>query len=136
MKTQIAAILGLALLAAASASAQNTKTNPMKVPVAFMAGENTFPAGEYRVEFNIDSGAIVLLNSAGPVASMITFRDGQGNGQDAIELRLVGNTWILQRVAVNGRELKLVPSKFEKRELAKLKPTGREALIAFSAPAR
>jgi hypothetical protein len=136
MKTQIAAILGLALLAAASASAQNTKTNPMKVPVAFMAGDKTFPAGEYRVEFNIDSGAIVLLNSAGPVASMITFRDGQGSGQDAIELRLVGNTWVLQRVAVNGRELKLVPSKFEKMELAKQKSPSDKTLIASSVPVR
>jgi hypothetical protein len=136
MKNQIVAILGLTLLAAVSASAQTTKTNPMKVPVAFMAGEKALPAGEYLVQFNIDSGAIVLLNEAGPVASMITSHDGQGNGQDALEFRLVGDTWVLQRVSVNGRELKLVPSKFEKMELAKLKSPSDETLIASSAPGR
>jgi hypothetical protein len=108
----------------------------MKVPVAFMAGDKTFPAGEYRVQFNLDSGAIMLLDTAGPVASMITVPDGQGHRQDALEFKLVGNTWVLQQVTVNGRQQSLVPSKFEKRELAKLKSPSDEMLIASSEPAR
>lgn len=136
MKTQIVAIIGLALLAAVSASAQGRKTNLMTVPVAFMAGDKTLPAGEYLVQFDLESGRTTLFTPAGPVASMQTISDGQGNGQDALEFKLVGDTWILQRVTVSGRTQRLIPSKFEKAQLAKLKSPGHEALIASSVPAR
>jgi hypothetical protein len=136
MKTQIVAILGLALLAAVSAPAQNMNTNPMKVPVAFMAGDKTFPAGEYRVQFNLDSGAIMLLDTAGPVASMLTVPDGEGYQLDALEFQHVGDTWVLRQVRINGRARSLVPSKFEKVELAKLKSPSHGTLIASTAPGR
>jgi hypothetical protein len=112
------------------------ETSLIKVPLAFTAGDKTFPAGEYRVQFNLDSGVIMLLNPAGAVASMLTVPDGEGYQLDGLEFQLVGNTWVLRQVRVNGRARSLIPSKFEKKELAKLKSPSDEMLIASSAPAR
>jgi hypothetical protein len=136
MKTQIAAIFGLALLAAVSASAQDMKTNLIKVPFAFMVGDKTLPPGEYRVQSNHLSGLTTLLTPSGVAASRQTFPDGEEYGPDALDFQLVGDTWVLQRVRVHGYAQTLVPSRFERTELAKLKTTGRQTLVASSVPAR
>ena len=137
MKTQIVAILGLALFASVSASARDIKTNLMKVPFAFVAGDKTLPAGEYLVKFDIQTGLTTLYNTAGPVASIISIRDGNGDAKDDdLEFHQVGDTWFLQGVRVSGYQQRLVPSKFEKLELAKLKLTGRQTLIAANVSAR
>jgi hypothetical protein len=136
MKNQIVAILGLALLAAVSASAQDMKTNLIKVPFAFMVGDKTLPPGEYRVQTNLQFNLTTLLTPAGAAASRETFPDGEEYGPDALDFQLVGDTWVLQRVRVHGYAQRLVPSKFERTELAKLKSMVRQSLIASSVPAR
>jgi hypothetical protein len=109
----------------------------MSVPFAFMVGDKTLPAGEYLLQFDFQSKLTTLCSPTGPVTFLTAFPDGDGYAKDdALQFHLVGDTWVLQRVRVGGREQMLVPSKFEKRELAKLKPTGRETFIASSVPAR
>jgi hypothetical protein len=136
MKNRILAFVGLALLGAVSASAQDMKTNLIKVPFAFVVGDKTLPPGEYRVQSNHLSGLTTLLTPTGVAASRETFPDGEQYGPDALDFQLVGDTWVLQRVRVHGYAQTLVPSKIEKRDLAKLKSPGRQTLIASSVPVR
>jgi hypothetical protein len=136
MKNRILAIVGLAMLAAVSASAQDMKTNLIKVPFAFMVGDKTLPPGEYRIQTNHLTRLTTLLTPAGAAASRQTFPDGEEYGPDALDFLLVGDTWVLQRVRVHGYAQTLVPSKFERTELAKLKSTGRRTLIASSVHVR
>jgi hypothetical protein len=135
MKRTIAAIIGLALLTALSASAQTMTTNQFKVAFAFMAGDKTLPAGEYHVQVNLGTKLVTLFGPAGPVASMMSMDGADGNKVDGLQFQQFGDTWVLQQVKVQGYAQKLFPSKFEK-ELAKLNPPGRQTLIASSMPAR
>jgi hypothetical protein len=136
MKTQIAATLGLALLAAVSASAQNTETNQIKVPFAFMAGNKILPAAEYRVQVNPSTGVVTLFNPAGAVVSIEAVSDVDRPGHDALEFQCFGDVCVLQQVRVHGYARTLVTSKSEERELAKLNPPSRQILIASTAPGR
>ncbi len=135
MKMKIAAIVGLVLLSALSATAQDMKTNPMTVPFAFVVGNKTLPAGAYRVQFNLQTRSTTLLSATGPVAGMETIPNGEGYRQDALEFQRVGDTWFLEQVKVQGYRQSLSPSKREKRELAELKSQGRQTLIASIAAA-
>lgn len=49
MKNRILAIVGLALFAAGSASAQSTSTLRVSVPFAFQVGHQHMPAGTYSI---------------------------------------------------------------------------------------
>ncbi|MGD0347928.1 MAG: hypothetical protein ABSA85_14295 [Terracidiphilus sp.] len=74
MKNRILAIVGLALLAAVSASAQNTPVAQVNVPFAFRAGNQQMPAGIYVISKNsflfklrgvdIDASALVPTHPA------------------------------------------------------------------------
>jgi hypothetical protein len=113
------------------------KTNLIKVPFAFIAGDKTFPAGEFRVQINLQTRETTLFNPAGALVSMQTISDGAAPEQnDALEFERFGDTWVLRQVRVQGYALRLIPSKLEKKELAELKSQGRQTLIASSAPAR
>jgi hypothetical protein len=136
MKMKIVAIVGLALLSAMSAAAQDMKTNLMTVPFAFVAGNKTLPAGEYRIQFNLQTKSTTLLSPSGPVAATETLPNGEGYRQDALEFHLVGDTWFLEQVKVHGYAQRLSPSKLEKRELAEQKSQGRQTLMASVAPAQ
>ncbi len=131
MKRAIVAIAGLALLTALSASAQSMTTNRFKVAFAFMAGEKTMPAGEYRVKVNLDTKMVTLFGPAGAVASMLSMDEVDGSEIDGMQLQQFGETWVLEKVWVHGYAEKLFPGKLE-RKLAKLNPLGRQALIASS----
>ncbi len=135
MKRTIAAIVGLALLTALSASAQTVRSNPVKVPFAFLAGDKTVPAGEYRVQINLGMKMVMLIGPAGAVASTLSMDEADGNEADGLQFQRFGDTWVLQKVWVHGYAQRLFPGKFEK-QLAKLNPPGEHTLVASTAPVR
>ncbi len=135
MKRTIAAIVGLALLTALSASAQTVTTNQFKVAFAFRAGGKTLPAGEYRVQVNLGMKMITLFGPAGAQVSMLSMDEADPNELDGLQFQQFGDTWVLQKVWVHGYAQRLFPGKFEK-QLAKLNPPGPQTLIASSAAIR
>ncbi|MGA2753902.1 MAG: hypothetical protein ABSE53_09040 [Terracidiphilus sp.] len=135
MKKRMIAIAGLAVLATLSASAQDIKTNPMRVPFAFIAGNKSMPAGEYCAQISPSTGWLLLLGPTGAVASVEAMRDGDADGLDSLRFRRVGDTWFLEQVKVQGFVETLAPNKLERRELAKLNHPGQQTLIASNAPA-
>jgi len=137
MKNRIVAIVGLALLAAVSASAQNIQTNQFKVPFAFMVGETTLPAADYRVQYTPDTGEVRLQARTGGGIYTLTdrydYRPERAN-PDALQFQRFGNIWVLKQVRVSGYEQKLLISKSRQAELAKLNTPGQQTLVASVVP--
>jgi hypothetical protein len=107
MKNRILAIVGLALLAAVSASAQDSHTNPFKVPFPFVVGETTLPAATYTVRFTSKSGTVMLRSHK--CGNFITLSTPNGYlpekaDLDNMEFQRFGNIWILKQVRIAGYE--------------------------------
>jgi hypothetical protein len=139
MKNRILAIVGLALLAAVSASAQNIYTSPLKVPFAFMVGNKTMPAADYTVQFDPETKAVMLraYNAGGVFTATIStgYRPDEAN-VDALQFQRFGKIWILKRVTVGGH-VQMVPiSKSRQEELTRLNAPAQPVLVASITAAR
>jgi hypothetical protein len=138
MKNSIKAIVGLALLAAVSASAQTgtQQTNQFKVPFSFMVGNSTMPAAAYRVQFTPGNGLVKLYISAGAApASVFTqtvpYDYRPDASRDVLSFQRYGDTWILKMVQVSGNEQEPVLTKSEKKVIA----ASKQEQVAGNAPA-
>lgn len=61
--TQLFLLLALAIGMAGFAEAQSSTPERMNVPFDFVAGEKSFKAGEYLVNFNVTSRNIIFIRS-------------------------------------------------------------------------
>ena len=60
MTKRIASLIGLALLATVSASAQITSKMDVNVPFSFAVAGKTWAAGAYKLDIRLDNGLAVL----------------------------------------------------------------------------
>jgi hypothetical protein len=139
MKNRILAILGLTLLAAVPALAQNTNPTRFKVPFSFQMGERTFPAGVYSVEYNHQTKMVLLqaYNTGGVIAMTVTnsYRPDQVN-LNVLRFQQFGRIWILNQVRIDGYEEKVIISRSRQEELARLNAPAQPTLVASIAADR
>lgn len=106
-KQKLFPLLALLLLATGMASAQLGQ-NGVKadIPFAFMAGSNSFPAGEYRVASANDLGVLTVMGRASNSA-MVGSHAIQGNAR-ASATKLIfhhyGDRYFLYRIWVAGED--------------------------------
>ena len=132
MKKHIAGLFGFALLlAAASAHAQITDTVRVIVPFPFAVAERTMPAADYSVKITQDTGLIILSSPARTaiVLSKTNEHPAKKSGNSYLTFEHYGDSWVLEQVTYNGTEQVLSRSKIE-RQLAQLKPSGQQTLMA------
>jgi hypothetical protein len=136
MKKYIAALFGFAfLLAAASAHAQITETIQVKVPFSFVAAGKAFPAADYQIKITQPTGLVTLRAANVGPAMMLSNKNehpGREGGKSYMKFEHYGDSWVLEEVTYDGTEQVLHQSKVE-RELAQLKPSGEQTLMASSA---
>jgi hypothetical protein len=132
MKKHIAGLFGFALLlAAASAHAQITDTVRVSVPFPFVVAGHAMPAANYSVKITQDTG-LIILDAPGHSAIVLSNRNehpGRASSDSYLKFERYGNSWVLEEVAYDGTEQVLHRSKIEK-QLAQLKPSGQQTLIA------
>jgi len=140
MKNRILAIVGLALLAAASASAQNTETNRVNVPFAFHAGNRQMPAGAYLIEH--PSSTVFILRGPGAAGVIVGTHPEAVKAvpsQTFVTFHRVGDRYYLGGfwTAGNDNGMECYPSRAEKEALEALRRDETQTTLALNTvPAR
>jgi hypothetical protein len=141
MKNRILAIVGLALLAAVSASAQSTSTVRVSVPFAFQVGNQDMPAGTYLISKKdrglydlrgVDNDASVLI-STHPAAAKTVSTSGY------VLFDRIGARYFLAGLWSAGRNegQHCFPTQAEKEALESLHQTSSATTLAVNtSPAR
>lgn len=130
MTKRIASLIGLALLAVVSASAQITNRIEVTVPFSFVAAGTTWAAGTYKLDLKPGTG-LVTIQSQESGSRIFMTQAGQGldNGSTRVCFRRYGNQWLLQAIIGDGMQAVVLPGKLE-RELISQKPSEQRTLIA------
>jgi hypothetical protein len=140
MKNRILALVGLALLAAASASAQNIKTIAVNVPFAFQAGDRHMPAGAYLIEH--PSSTVFILRGPGAAGAIVsTYPEAVKAvpSQAFVTFHRVGDRYFLGGFwkAGNDNGMECYPSRAEKEALEALRRDETLTTLALNiVPAR
>jgi len=138
MKNRILAILGLVLLAAASASAQTVQPSQIKVPFAFQVGSEHFAPGTYTIGTISNLTLAVRGNAGGAFASMKPESNGKAVAGSKVVFRRIGGQYFLAQVWTAGAtdHLTAYPTKAEKQalksELAANQPAASDVEIALA----
>jgi hypothetical protein len=130
MTKRIASLIGLALLAAVSASAQTTNRVEVDVPFSFAAAGTTWAPGTYKLDVSLSSGLVTLHSLQSTPRTFLT-QTGQASesGNTRVRFQRYGNQWVLRAILGNGMEAGVLPGKLE-RELMSRKPSESRTLLA------
>jgi hypothetical protein len=137
MAKQIRNFVGLALLLAASSGfAQVQHAIRFRVPFSFMAAGRSWAAGDYRMQFNTDTG-FVTLSSFGINSATVMTSPGDPSreiGYSHLRFQSDGEHWILREVLVDGkaRILRLKKSERELLEAGLLKSREQRDVASVS----
>jgi hypothetical protein len=130
MTKRIASLIGLALLAATSASAQIINKVQVNVPFSFAAAGTTWAAGSYKLDINLGSGLAMLYSrQSGSRAFLTQIGQIPDTGNTRVRFERYGNQWVLRAIVGDGLQADMLPSKLE-RELISRKPSGNRTLLA------
>ena len=98
-------LVGVVCLAGASGTAYAGVTDVLevKIPFAFVVGEQTLPAGEYRIQRDdYSTGALVIRSEHGAASAILNTRPARGavpsTDQPALEFKHVENQYLLSNV--------------------------------------
>ena len=129
MTKRIACLIGLALFATLSASAQ-TRRVEVNVPFSFAAAGTNWAAGTYEIDIRMDNG-LATLNSRQSVSRMFLTNAGQSpdNRNMRVRFQRYGNQWVLRAIVGDGMQADVRPGKLE-RELMSQKPSDNRTLLA------
>ena len=116
----------------------------VNVPFAFVAGNVTLPAGEYRVQKLDRNSGVLLINSAKPSAAVLVVTQAAQANEMQSESKLVfnryNNQYFLSQVwtvgSIRGRQLLKSPREKEIARSARLDTNGEITLVARLSPAR
>lgn len=131
MTKRIASLIGLALLAAVSASAQIRNTVEVNVPFSFVAAGKIWDAGAYKMDIRLGTGVTVLYSSdSGARAFLIQTSEPPNIGNETtVRFRRYGDQWVLRAITLGGTQADVLPGKIE-RELMSRKASEPRILIA------
>jgi hypothetical protein len=140
MKNRILAIVGLALLAAVSASAQNPSAVQVSVPFAFQVGNQHMPAGTYQI--SKDSFEFKLRgvdNDAGTFIPTYPATAKTVSATGYVLFDSIGGRYFLAGIWPAGSDegARCYPSQAEKEVLESLRQTSSLTTLALNTiPAR
>ena len=92
------------LLLAVSAFAQSAHTIRADVPFSFETAGKMWPAGEYRVKFDVQLSTVTIAPfGRGPVTVFTTTTDDPNSTlQSYLRFQRYGDTWVLKDVSFDG----------------------------------
>jgi hypothetical protein len=130
MTKRIASLIGLALLAVVSASAQITNRVEVTVPFSFVAAGTTWAAGTYKLDLKPGTG-LVMIQSQDSGSRFLMTQGGQfpDNGNMRVRFQRYGNQWLLRAILGAGMQADVLPGKFE-RELMSRKSAESRTVLA------
>src|SRR5215471_12756105 len=99
MTKRIRSLIGLALLAAISASAQTINKVQVNVPFSFAAAGKTWAAGLYKLDINPNSG-LAMLHSRQSVSRLFLTDAGYtpDTGDVRVRFERYGSHWVLRAI--------------------------------------
>jgi hypothetical protein len=123
--------------------AQANEPMLVNIPFAFVAGNATLPAGEYRVEKLDSNSAVILVRCSDASAAAMVLSNGTQAREPQTQSKLVfkryGNRYFLSQIwkagSSRGRELLKSPAEKEIAQSARLETTDEVTLIARLSPA-
>ena len=115
----------------------------VNIPFAFVAGNATLPAGEYRIQKLDASSAVVLINCSDASASAMVLSNAaqakEAQTQSKLVFKRYANRYFLSQVwtagSIRGRELPKSRAEKEIAQSVRLETTGEVTLVARLAPA-
>jgi hypothetical protein len=116
----------------------------VNIPFAFVAGNVTLPAGEYRVQKLDRNSGVLLINSEKPSAAVMVVTHAAQAKELQTESKLMfnryDNQYFLSQVwtagSIRGRQLPKSPREKEVARSARLETNGEITLVARLSPAR
>ncbi len=146
MKTRafVTATLFVLSIIAAAQVAQADEPMTVNIPFAFVAGNATLPAGEYRVQKLDRNPAVVLIRCSGASAAAMVMSNAAQAKETQTQSKLVfnryGNRYFLSQVwaagSIRGRQLLKSSREKEISQLARIETKSEVALVARLSPAR
>ena len=139
----MATLFVLTIIAAATV-VQAEEPMLVNIPFAFMAGNVTLPAGEYRVQKLDSNSGVLLIKCTDASATAIVITHAAQTNERQAESKLVFNRYddqyFLSQVwtagSVRGRQLLKSPREKEVARSAHLDKNGEITLVARLSPAR
>jgi len=140
MKKQSFLMAGLLVLSSMAATqvARAQESMVVDIPFAFVAGNATLPAGEYRVQKLDENSAVLLIHCWDASASALVITNAAQAKEPQAESKLVfnryGNRYFLSQVwtagSIRGRQLPISPREKEMPQLAQNETKGEVTLVA------
>jgi len=124
-------MIGLALLATVSASAQIVHKLEVNVPFSFVAAGKTFDAGTYHVDLRGDKGLVAIHSDQSGSRTFLTQVSQPENTRKETALRFerYGNQWVLRAILGDRIQADVLPGKLE-REIMAQKSSETRTLVA------
>jgi hypothetical protein len=145
MKKRVFVAASLFVLSIVVAAQVAKADEPMlvNIPFAFVAGNTTLPAGEYRVQKLDGNSAVLLIRcsdaSTAAMALSNTTQAKKIQTQSKLVFKRYDNRYFLSQVwaegSIRGRELLKSRAEKEAAQSARLETTGEVTLIARLSPA-
>jgi hypothetical protein len=142
MKNRILALVGLALFAAVSASAQNQPLAQVNVPFAFEFGSQQMPAGQYSIKHLNGTYNVIVLQGPGGANVNAMVRDEDAKTvphQGYILFHQIGNRYFFAGIWSKGERAgqAIYPGSAEKEAMKSLNRTSSLTTLALNTiPAR
>jgi hypothetical protein len=146
MKKRLFVMAGLLMFASMVATQVARADEPMlvNIPFAFVAGNVTLPAGEYRVEKLHGNSAVVLIRCSDASAAAVVLSNAAQATEIQTQSKLIfkryDNRYFLSQVwragSISGRELMKSRAEEEITRSARFETKGEVTLLASLSPAR
>jgi hypothetical protein len=146
MKKQSFLMAGLLVLTSMAATqvARAQQSMVVDIPFAFVAGDATLPAGEYRVQKLDGNSAVLLIQCSDHSAAAMVITNAAQAKELQSESKLVfnryDNGYFLSQVwtagSIRGRQLSKSPKEKEMAQLARIETEGQITLVARLSTAR
>jgi len=146
MKNHSFLMAGFLVLSSMAASQVARAQEPLAVniPFAFVVGNATLPAGEYRVQKRDGNADVLLIHCLDPSESAVVITNAAEAKELQSESKLLfnryGNRYFLSQVwtagSMRGRQLLKSPREKEMAQLARIETKGEITLVARLSPAR
>jgi len=143
-RTFVTATLFVLSIIVAAQVAQADEPMLVNIPFAFVAGNVTLPAGEYRVQKLDRNSAVVLIRCSDATASAMVVTHAAQAKELQTESKLIfnqyGNRYFLSQVwtagSIRGRQLLKSPQEKEISQVARIETKSEFTLVASLIPAR
>ena len=143
-RTFVTATLSVLSLIVAAQAVQADEPMLVNIPFAFVAGNETLPAGEYRVQKLDGNSTVVLIRCSDATASAMVVTHAAQAKELQTESKLIfnqyGNRYFLSQVwtagSIRGRQLLKSPQEKEISQIARIETKTEFTLVARLIPAR